>query len=302
MSQSTKKDPKAELVKRFGNLRPHPLAERIPRHSETDYRRLRDDIEANGQHVPIVLYEGMVLDGIGRLRACLELAIEPMFREFEANDGSPVLFVVSMNYARRHLSDDQKAEVRAEFAEDMRAAGLTQEEIAKLLGVSTPTVNRDLHKTRQTPRRTPPEADDGPHFSHENSETAGQEGSARTRTITRPPARAEPETITNKRGQHRPTAYKPRTHPSQPSKVEGSEKTWLRDTSNIVKAVQDGLRSLGRKFGERSAEELLEEEGRKEVEAFRRLLRGLADDMPDRQESICDCLEELDGALEGPRR
>jgi hypothetical protein len=88
-------------------LEPHPLAELIPGMSEAEYAELRDDIAANGQQQKIALFEGKVLDGRHRARACEELGIEPA--TYEYTGGDPVRFVVSLNLKRRHLTVGQRA-------------------------------------------------------------------------------------------------------------------------------------------------------------------------------------------------
>ncbi len=70
------------------------------------------DIKTNGLQEPIVLWEGKILDGRNRLKACERAGIEPRFRELVACD-SPTAAVVSANLFRRHLSVSQRAMVGA---------------------------------------------------------------------------------------------------------------------------------------------------------------------------------------------
>lgn len=74
-----------------------------------DERRLaelKSDIESHGQREPVTLCDGMILDGRNRYRACIELGIEPLTREYV---GDPWAFAWSLNGARRDL----EATVRA---------------------------------------------------------------------------------------------------------------------------------------------------------------------------------------------
>lgn len=48
----------------------HPYAAMWPRHSGIEARRLADSIRKHGLKRPILVYKGMVLDGIGRRAAC----------------------------------------------------------------------------------------------------------------------------------------------------------------------------------------------------------------------------------------
>lgn len=89
----------------------HPLCTFFPRLEGAEFAALREDIRINGQRQPIVLHEGMVLDGGNRYRACIEAGIEPSFVEFAGGDA--VAFVLSANLHRRHLSAGQHAAIVA---------------------------------------------------------------------------------------------------------------------------------------------------------------------------------------------
>jgi len=88
-------------------LQAHRLAKLIPPMSEQEFAELRDDISENGLQTPITLYEGQILDGRHRARACAELGIEAMVREYEGDD--PRTYILSANVRRRHLTTTQKA-------------------------------------------------------------------------------------------------------------------------------------------------------------------------------------------------
>ena len=55
----------------------HPAANLFPVLNEKRMMELIDDIEQNGQRVPIGLHRGKVLDGRNRLAECGALGIEP---------------------------------------------------------------------------------------------------------------------------------------------------------------------------------------------------------------------------------
>ncbi len=63
---------------------------------------------------PILTFNGMVLDGKHRYRACERAGVEPRFIEYEGN--GPLGEVVSRNVQRRHLTDKQRAEIAATLA------------------------------------------------------------------------------------------------------------------------------------------------------------------------------------------
>ena len=68
--------------------------------SEDEYSRLRRSVSAVGLLHPILLFEGAVLDGVHRLRACGELGIEPEFLDVTGN-GDPTQMLEACNAARR---------------------------------------------------------------------------------------------------------------------------------------------------------------------------------------------------------
>ena len=89
----------------------HPLCTLFPRLTGQEFDALREDIKENGLRQPIVLHEGMILDGGNRYRACIEAGVDPIFIEFEG--GNLVSFVLSANLHRRHMSPGQQAAIVA---------------------------------------------------------------------------------------------------------------------------------------------------------------------------------------------
>lgn len=89
----------------------HPLCTLFPRLEGAEFQALCNDIRENGLRNPIVLHNGMILDGGNRYRACVESGIEPAFQEF--NGGNLVSFVLSANLHRRHMSPGQQAAIVA---------------------------------------------------------------------------------------------------------------------------------------------------------------------------------------------
>src|SRR5215813_6938268 len=92
----------------------HPLANVFPLMEGEEFDELVADIKANGQHEPVTVYEGEILDGRNRYRACRRLGIEPNFTAY--TDDDPVAFAVSLNLRRRHLDESQRAMVAAKLA------------------------------------------------------------------------------------------------------------------------------------------------------------------------------------------
>ena len=78
-------------------------------------QELADDIAKHGQHVPIELYHGHVIDGRRRMAACAIAGVEPTFIEINTDD--PVAYVLSLNLHRRHLTQSQRAMIGARSRE-----------------------------------------------------------------------------------------------------------------------------------------------------------------------------------------
>jgi ParB-like chromosome segregation protein Spo0J len=85
----------------------------FPPITEEDFGRLVADIKANGLHQHIVRYQGKILDGNNRYRACSLAGIEPTFKDFTGIDADAQRYVISANIHRRHLSPDQRREIIA---------------------------------------------------------------------------------------------------------------------------------------------------------------------------------------------
>ena len=92
---------------------PHELALVFPPMTESEFAAFKQDIREHGQHEPITLYEGKILDGIHRYRACRELGREPRVVRFEGNPRAAAQLVLGRNFHRRHLSTSQRAMVAA---------------------------------------------------------------------------------------------------------------------------------------------------------------------------------------------
>lgn len=90
----------------------HPMAALFPMLPEDDLRALADDIKVNGQHEPVVLWDGQVLDGRNRLAACELAGVEPRTRTITSCP-DPLAFVLSANLHRRHLNESQRAVLAA---------------------------------------------------------------------------------------------------------------------------------------------------------------------------------------------
>lgn len=86
----------------------HPLSAAWPAMSDSDFQALQDSIMNIGVQMPIVIFEGQVIDGWNRYRAATALGMDcPSIPFDESID--PVEFVKAMNDARRHITGSQRA-------------------------------------------------------------------------------------------------------------------------------------------------------------------------------------------------
>lgn len=90
-----------------------------PEMQPEEFDRLRTNIFINGYDTkqPIWIFEGGIIDGWNRYRACQALGITPVFKQFEGSELDAMQFVVRTN-DRRDLTSSQRAAIAIE-AEDL---------------------------------------------------------------------------------------------------------------------------------------------------------------------------------------
>lgn len=98
----------------------HPAAELFPLLTEGDIETLAQDIKTHGLLEPIKLYDGQILDGRNRYRACEHAQIEPLIEVIPVTI-NPWEYSWSKNAERRHLPPGQKAAIFEEFVEHSTA-------------------------------------------------------------------------------------------------------------------------------------------------------------------------------------
>ena len=147
-----------EMLEGNTELKIHPAAELFPPMTEAEFLGLKEDIREHGQREDIVVWQGQLIDGRHRLRACRELGIEPEIAEL-MDETDPWQYVVSHNLHRRHLTTAQRAMVADKLAslkqgEKKPDSGIplsqpTQAEAAAMLNVSVDSV-KQARKIRKT--------------------------------------------------------------------------------------------------------------------------------------------------------
>jgi hypothetical protein len=147
----------------------HPLAELMPWIEGDEWSQFKESV-AEGLREPIVIHEGVVIDGRKRLRACRELGIEPRFQELREliepeDDGEYAIddFIYTRNMDRLHMGPTQRAAVvaawssmQAEIAAAERAkrlnlvAGARQKKAAGELPKKADSLDVDICPHRET--------------------------------------------------------------------------------------------------------------------------------------------------------
>jgi hypothetical protein len=113
------------------------LAGLVPLALQSEQVALTQDIAANGQKEPIILWKGEVIDGRCRQKALVQLNFPIMYKELdeELTKEEVEVFVMSMN-TRRNLTESQKV---ASAAKDYVKHKTTKtiKKVAKAWGIST---------------------------------------------------------------------------------------------------------------------------------------------------------------------
>jgi len=121
-----------------------------------EFDALVADIKANGLQEQIVIYEGRILDGRNRFRACKAAGVAPAFRlGVQSPEQSniarplitdPVAYVISKNIRRRHLNVEQRQDVLIKLI--ARAPEKSDRRIGKEVGVDQAGGNKLTDKCR----------------------------------------------------------------------------------------------------------------------------------------------------------
>lgn len=113
----------------------HPAADIFPYMSEAEFLQLSNNIKEVGQQETIKLFQGKIIDGRNRYKACAHIRVEPKFEEIIIDD--PIAYVISLNRYRRHLDTSQRAWIAAKLSQ---SKDCTQDKAAKMMKVSRRSV------------------------------------------------------------------------------------------------------------------------------------------------------------------
>src|SRR5262249_48064236 len=140
------------------NLTDHPIASVLPLMDDDALADLAEDLQQSGLQMPILLYQGAILDGRNRHRACLIAGVEPRYKEltdewFAEQGITPLDLVLSLNVVRRHLNVEQKRGIAGAVLKQDPAR--SNRSVARQVGIDDKTVasvRRDLESAAEIPR------------------------------------------------------------------------------------------------------------------------------------------------------
>lgn len=136
-------------------LQRHPLSAAYPSMDESEFAALVADIKTHGLLEPGIVFDGKVLDGWHRYRACEQAGVKFVTQPFSGRD--PVNFVRSRNDRRRHMNASQRAQAEVRLGEWLEhghrktestsapgsdVGGRTTAEMAELAHVSARTIEQ----------------------------------------------------------------------------------------------------------------------------------------------------------------
>ncbi len=129
-------------------MEPHQLANMFPDMDGEQFQQLKSDIQANDLLEPVTTYQGSILDGKHRHKACSELGTIPKTVDLEPGT-DPLQFVISKNLHRRHLVTSQRSMIAAELAnlsasekKNGNTGKITLQEAADMMSVSKANVSK----------------------------------------------------------------------------------------------------------------------------------------------------------------
>jgi ParB/Sulfiredoxin domain len=238
----------------------HPLTNIFELMNDAQLAELAADIKAEGQRDPIFLWQGKIIDGRNRYRACQILGIEVLWRKMDFSDDKEALaFVVSRNLKRLHLPPKKRDEmiVRARNSPIWRDA--SNREIARQIDVDEATVRRALKQNADVGylRKN---AADTPSNPIENTQTPSDV------VESEPTSPTPPETITVKRGkqEYQMHPHRPDAPPNPEGRAPTEDELKRRSQANTAKAVKSNERYKKRAPADvRAAFNLMDEDGRK---------------------------------------
>ncbi|MFZ1363067.1 MAG: ParB N-terminal domain-containing protein [Candidatus Nanopelagicales bacterium] len=205
-----------------------PTYQLLPPLREDEYAALRDDIEANGVQVPIVVDEdGAILDGHHRSAICAELDIPcPSVKQEGLSTFEKRNLALRLNLRRRHLTSEQKRQVLEELIK--ADPEMSNRRAADAAGVD--------HKTAGSVRSELEGRGEIPHVKNLT------DSKGRSQPAAKPKKDKDPaSTSSGERSGHRPVIYDQATGEqveSKPADEGDSKPAKSKDSDYLLKALK----------------------------------------------------------------
>lgn len=125
----------------------------FPEMQPDDYNRLKSDMIKNGYDptMPIIIYQGDIIDGWNRFKVCCELGIEPVTTDYKGSDSDAIEYIMRTN-KRRNLNSSQWACIATEAEEMLRgiAEAVEAERRKKQAETQSETKKKELSDNKLT--------------------------------------------------------------------------------------------------------------------------------------------------------
>ena len=118
--------PPAAELEVVGGFFVHPAASRFPLLTGKEFEEMVESIRHTGVVVAVELHDGLLIDGRNRVRAVEELRRQGVTVDLPQGQWQPVgdetveEHIYATNVSRRHLTDDQRAALAAQFVPGIR--------------------------------------------------------------------------------------------------------------------------------------------------------------------------------------
>jgi hypothetical protein len=154
------------MTETIGGYEVHPAANLFPRATEREFLDLVESIKKNGLINPVVLYDGMILDGRNRAEACVGAKVEIRTVDFEGDGNgygesvdnwNPWIHVWALNAERRHLTPGQKAALAVKCLESSEEWKKKEGEVEEAANRARSETQKGIPKAEAIDRARSPE-------------------------------------------------------------------------------------------------------------------------------------------------
>jgi ParB-like chromosome segregation protein Spo0J len=131
----------------------HPLADIFPLMEGKEFDELVDDIKRRGLLFPITTFNGQIIDGRNRARACDKAGVKPRYTPFKGSEKDIPRFIISANILRRHLKPNERRDLIKKILKlNPEASDRTVGAMAKADHKTVAAVRREQEATGEIPR------------------------------------------------------------------------------------------------------------------------------------------------------